>query len=146
MPIDPVGVWKKKLGEIPSTDNSSWAVNFAKFAADRTKKLEVPGAATDFKFAEAVFAKLLDGSRMEDAWAAAVGQSTIKPVPPNVAAKIDPSSIAAAKLYLKAAIAAGSPSDNSEETVFPVAFHNAFKMLKILITDSSSATSPKPVK
>jgi len=146
MPIDPVGVWKTELGKVPSTDDNSWAKNFAKYAADRTKKLEVPGKAFKFKFAEGVFAKLLDGSKMEDAWAAAIAQSSILPIPPNVAAVIDPSSITAAKSYLKAAISSGSPSDDAMKTIFPVAFRNAFAMLKVIITDSSSNTSPEAVK
>ena len=146
MAMDPVGVWKTKLGEVPATDNNSWAKNFAKYAADRTKELEVPGKAFKFKFAEGVFAKLLDGSKMEDAWAAAIAQSSIAPIPPNVSAEIDPSSIAPAKAYLKAAIAGAAPSDDAMKTIFPVAFRNAFAMLKVIITDSSANTAPFPVK
>jgi len=146
MPIDPVGVWKTKLAESPDTDDASWANHFAKFATDRTKELEVPGKAFKFKFAEPVFAKMLDKSKMEDAWAAAIAQSSIVPIPPNVSAEIDPSSVSAAKAYLKAAIAGGAPSDDPMKTVFPVAFRNAFAMLKVIITDSSANTAPFPVK
>lgn len=146
MPIDPVGVWKTKLAETPDTEDASWANHFAKFATDRTKKLEVPGKAFKFKFAEGVFANLLDSSKMEDAWAAAIAQSSISPIPPNLSAQIDPSSISAAKLYLKVAIAGASPSDDVMQTVFPVAFRNAFAMLKVIITDSSSNTSSEAVK
>lgn len=171
MAIDPLPVWQSTLAALPAVGDTSWALNFANWYADRIVAITTDPAALipvgfTFPFPVALFATQLQAiapnpsalagiTAFADAWEAAMlatipsvssGSAVPPPSPPTIfsvviSTVLDPAGIAAGKAKI-IELAASPPVGDALNSQFPVKFREATLLLTITVTGLDSTPTP----
>ena len=171
MAIDPLSVWKTELANLPKVSDSSWALNFANYYADRlinitTNSSQLVPSGFVFTFSVSTFQSELvslpptddpiaGATSFANAWETALNASTaiVAPgsfIPPTspmtlfssiISTVIDPTSIAAGKAKLLELVSA-PPVADPQNSLFPVKFREATLLLTITINGLDSQPPP----
>lgn len=175
MPIDALQDWKDELENLPKVNDSSWALNFAEWYADRLVNIEADSSVLDtsagfvFTFAETTFALALTSlspttdpvagiTSFANAWESAILATTVVVAPGAFIPPSDPATTFSAVTgtvidppsiaAAKAKIielGSSSPVDDPQDSEFPVKFREATLLLTITVTGLNSLPTPTPL-
>jgi len=166
MALEALSIWRSTFNALPAVTTSAWIANFVGWTGARTTNLMELANITSsvFTFDEPTFTTELTNNAVittnldaalqvfVDAWGTAVLSSTMVVTGGTGFGKTDiqatgsVSNISSAKSQLKTDLLAGGLTADSNTSVFPPAFRDAFLALVYSVTGDSLNPSPPPTR